>query len=52
MPALIDAVMKEFEAWWDKNQEQYCKDSLHMSEFHMASVVWKAAYEKYHARAH
>lgn len=32
-----------FDEWWDENQAQYSNDSLHMSEYHMASVVWAAA---------
>lgn len=38
-------IPKEFEEWWDKNEKQYTNDSCHMSEFHMANVVWKAATE-------
>lgn len=31
------------EAWWRENEAKYLADSLHMSDFHMASVVWDAA---------
>ncbi len=34
-----------FDEWWDKNETQYSSDSCHMSEYHMASVVWNAAFE-------
>ena len=36
-------INKDFEAWWDKNEKQFIADSCHMSEFHMAGVVWEAA---------
>ena len=32
-----------FEDWWSKNESRYTNDALHMSEFHMASVVWEAS---------
>ena len=32
-----------FDEWWNANEMQYTSDSCHMSEYHMASVVWKAA---------
>ena len=32
-----------FDEWWDKNVGWYLSDSLHMSEYHMASMVWEAA---------
>lgn len=32
-----------FTAWWDANEKQFTSDSCHMSEYHMASVVWEAA---------
>lgn len=32
-----------FEQWWEQNEKQYSADACHMSEFHMASVVWAAA---------
>ena len=34
-----------FDKWWKKHAEQYMADALHMSEYHMASVVWAAACE-------
>lgn len=34
-----------FDEWWEKNEKQYTNDSLHMSEYHMASVVWEAAFK-------
>ncbi len=32
-----------FEEWWDANEKQFTADSCHMSEYHMASVVWDAS---------
>lgn len=32
----------QFEKWWDDNEKQFTSDSRHMSEFHMAHVVWDA----------
>lgn len=32
-----------FDAWWAENKEKYAADSLHMSQYHMASIVWEAA---------
>lgn len=32
-----------FDEWWNKNESQFTADSCHMSEYHMASVVWNAA---------
>jgi hypothetical protein len=32
-----------FNEWWQENGHQYSSDALHMSEKHMASVVWDAA---------
>ena len=32
-----------FKEWWDRYETQYLEDSCHMSEYHMASVVWNAA---------
>ena len=32
-----------FPEWWDAHEKEYMSDSLHMSEYHMASVVWEAA---------
>lgn len=32
-----------FEQWWEANEKQYSADACHMSEYHMASVVWAAA---------
>lgn len=32
-----------FDEWWEENEEQFFHDSLHMSEYHMASVIWEAA---------
>ena len=32
-----------FEEWWDKNEKQFSADACHVSEYHMASVVWTAA---------
>jgi hypothetical protein len=40
---MSEELSKEFEGWWDKNEEAYLADSCHMSEFHMASIVWQAA---------
>jgi hypothetical protein len=36
-------VSKEFDEWWELNEEQFMNDSLHMSTYHMASIVWQAA---------
>ena len=36
-------INKDFEEWWDENEKQFMADACHMSEFHMASVVWEAA---------
>lgn len=33
----------DMEKWWDENEKQFMSDACHMSEFHMASVVWDAA---------
>ena len=38
-------INKNMEKWWDANEKQFMADSCHMSEFHMAGVVWKAAIE-------
>lgn len=35
-----------FDEWWEKNEKQYLEDSLHMSEYHMAKMVWDAANKK------
>lgn len=32
-----------FDVWWKDNEQRYSDDALHMSEYHMASVVWDAA---------
>lgn len=32
-----------FDVWWKDNAQRYIDDSLHMSDCHMASVVWDAA---------
>lgn len=32
-----------FDQWWGNNEKQYSADACHMSEYHMASVVWEAA---------
>lgn len=32
-----------FDEWWEKNKEQYSADACHMSEYHMASLVWAEA---------
>lgn len=34
-----------FDQWWEANEKQYSSDALHMSEYHMAHMVWKAAFE-------
>lgn len=34
---------ESFDEWWAKNEEQYMADALHMSAYHMASMVWGAA---------
>lgn len=34
-----------FDEWGDANEKEYSSDSLHMSEYHMARVVWEAASE-------
>lgn len=36
-------VPSSFEEWWKANEKQYSADACHMSEYHMASVVWEAA---------
>lgn len=36
-------INKDFSEWWDENEKQFMSDACHMSEFHMASVVWEAA---------
>ncbi len=43
--ALSSAAQGEqtFDQWWDTNEKQFAADSCHMSEYHMASVVWDAA---------
>lgn len=33
----------KFNEWWDENEKEYLSDALHMSEYHMASVIWEAA---------
>ncbi len=38
-------MQQTFDEWWDENEKQFTSDSLHMSEYHMASVVWEAAQE-------
>lgn len=35
-----------FDEWWDINEKQYSADSCHMSEYHMAHFVWKAAFKE------
>lgn len=35
--------LKQFDEWWNKNEAQFTADSCHMSQYHMASVVWAAA---------
>lgn len=35
--------IEQFDAWWDENEEKFLSDSNHMSQYHMASVVWEAA---------
>ena len=42
-PLCAIKMAREFDEWWDANAEGYLADSLHMSEYHMASVVWLAA---------
>lgn len=32
-----------FDEWWEENEKQYSADARHMSERHMASLVWAAA---------
>ena len=32
-----------FDEWWQENEKWYSSDALHMSEYHMASVIWGAA---------
>lgn len=32
-----------FDEWWDANEKQFIADAYHMSEYHMAGVVWRAA---------
>lgn len=34
-----------FDEWWNLNEKQFTADSCHMSEYHMASVVWEAAFK-------
>lgn len=36
-------INNDFSKWWDENEKQFMSDACHMSEFHMASVVWEAA---------
>lgn len=32
-----------FEEWWNVNGRRYSEDACHMSEYHMAKVLWDAA---------
>jgi hypothetical protein len=32
-----------FDEWWNTEGQRHSDDALHMSEYHMASVVWEAA---------
>jgi hypothetical protein len=34
---------KTFDKWWEDNEKEFTSNALHMSEYHMASVVWEAA---------
>jgi hypothetical protein len=36
-----------FNEWWNANGAKYSADALHMSEYHMAYVVWDAACREY-----
>jgi hypothetical protein len=33
----------DFDLWWNENEKQFISDSLHMSDYHIASIVWNAA---------
>lgn len=35
--------IQTFDEWWNAHGAQYSADACHMSEYHMAHVVWEAA---------
>ena len=35
--------LSEFDLWWDKNEEQFLSDGMHMSDYHQAATIREAA---------
>jgi hypothetical protein len=42
-----DPKVMSFDQWWNENESTYSASALHMSEYHMARLVWDAAQGKF-----